>query len=39
MLTAAIIILFLALMALCYGLYLLTKPLNDDYETRNDYNR
>ena len=39
MLTAAIIILILALLALCYGLYLLTKPLNDDYETRNDYNR
>lgn len=38
MLTAAIIILFLALLALCYGLYLLTKPLNDEYETRNNYN-
>lgn len=38
MLTAAIIILFLALLALCYGLYLLTKPLNDDYETRNNHN-
>lgn len=37
MITAAIIILFIALLALCYGLYLLTKPL--DNETRNTNNR
>lgn len=30
MLNAAIFILILALLALCYGLYLLTKPLNDE---------